>query len=183
MREISLHLLDILTNSVAAGATRISLDIYANNKDDSLILKVTDNGKGMSPDFLRSVTDPFTTTRTTRKVGLGIPLFKEACELCGGKVRIESKQNAGTTVYGNMRIRSIDRLPMGDLGDTFAALIGSYPDRDFVVRLQSDTAGISITSTADIRKRIGNLPITDTHILMFIRDYIREQQQRILGGI
>ena len=102
MRELSLNILDIVENSVRAGATLIKVSVIA--KDGFLTIEIADDGKGMSEEFLRSVTDPFTTTRTTRKVGMGIPLFKMAAETANGSFDIKSKLGAGTTVTAKFEI-------------------------------------------------------------------------------
>lgn len=118
MRELSLNILDIVENSVRAGATLIKVSVIA--KDGFLTIEIADDGKGMSEEFLRSVTDPFTTTRTTRKVGMGIPLFKMAAETANGSFDIKSKLGAGTTVTAKFEIDNVDRAPLGNLAETAA---------------------------------------------------------------
>lgn len=183
MRDISLHLLDILTNSISAGATLMLIRIQADNKSDLLMIRIEDNGIGMHPDFLKSVTDPFSTTRTTRKVGLGLPLFKEACEITGGVLAIESTPGVGTTVTATMGISSIDRIPLGNTGETLSGLISSYPDRDFVIVFSNDQGEEVGLDTMDLRERLGDVPLSQPDVYVFVRDYIQEQQQIILGGI
>ena len=183
MRDLSLHLLDILTNSISAGATRISVEICVSPEEDELRIRIDDNGKGMSPDFLKTVTDPFSTTRTTRKVGLGIPLFKEACELTGGSFQIDSEPGAGTSVTGKFVLSSIDRLPLGDIGETVSGLIASYPDRDFVILFSNKQGDKSVFDTYDIRERLQGVPLSEPDVYLFIKDYIKEQQEQILGGM
>jgi anti-sigma regulatory factor (Ser/Thr protein kinase) len=183
LRDLSLHLLDIITNSVAAGATRISVGISVPPEKDELEIRIDDNGKGMAPDFLKTVTDPFSTTRTTRKVGLGIPLFKEACELTGGSFEISSEQGVGTSVTAKFVLSSIDRIPLGDVGETISGLIGSYPDRDFVILFSNRQGDKTVFDTYDIRERLQGVPLSDPDVYLFIRDYLKEQQEQILGGI
>lgn len=183
MRDISLHLLDILTNSVSAGATCMLVRIQADQSNDLLIIRIEDNGIGMNPDFLKRVTDPFSTTRTTRKVGLGLSLFKEACEITGGVLAIESTPGAGTTVTATMGISSIDRIPLGNTGETLSGLISSFPDRDFTIVFSNDQGKEEGLDTKDLRERLGDVPLSQPDVYVFIRDYIHEQQQNILGGI
>ena len=108
MRELSLHILDLAQNSLTANATRLDILIRIDHEKDNLSITLADNGKGMAPDFLKSVTSPFTTTRTTRKVGLGIPMFKANAELTGGSFDIESEVGVGTRMTANFVLSSID---------------------------------------------------------------------------
>lgn len=183
MRDLSLHLLDIVMNSIRAQAHRISVTIESIEQQDQLIIKIGDDGKGMSPDFVSKVTDPFATTRTTRKVGMGIPLFKEACELAGGSLSIESERGVGTVLTARMKLSSIDRLPLGDMAETLAGLIRSYPDLDFVITFSSDKEGEDTLDTVDVRDKLGGLPLSSLDVYVFLRDYIGERQQQYLGGI
>lgn len=183
LRDLSLHLLDILTNSVTAGATRISVEVSVSLAEDELMIRIDDNGKGMSPEFLKTVTDPFSTTRTTRKVGLGIPLFKEACEWTGGSFEISSEQGVGTWITAKFVLSSIDRIPLGDIGETISGLIGSYPDRDFVILFSNRQGDNSVFDTYDIRERLQGVPLSDPDVYLFIKEYLKEQQEQILGGI
>jgi len=132
LRELSLHLMDIVQNSIAADARNIKIVIHENSKLDLLQMKVQDDGKGMGADLLAQVTDPFTTTRTTRKVGLGIPLLKEAAELSNGFMKIESQPGKGTNLFVQFQRSHIDRMPMGDLASTLQTLVVAYPDIHFL---------------------------------------------------
>jgi len=183
LRDISLHLLDILTNSVSAGASHMIIRISADQNNDLLTIRIEDDGKGMHPDFLKIVTDPFSTTRTTRKVGLGLPLFKEACEITGGGLVIESTLGVGTTVTATMGISSIDRIPLGNTGETLSGLISSFPDRDFAIVFSNEKGEEEGLDTMDLRERLGDVPLSQPDVYVFVRDYIEEQQQNILGGI
>ena len=118
MRELSLHILDLAQNSLTAGASRLDIIVEIDHKKDLVAITLSDDGKGMAPDFLKTVTSPFTTTRTTRKVGLGIPMFKENAELTGGTFSIESTVGVGTKMRAGFVLSSIDRPPLGDLAAT-----------------------------------------------------------------
>lgn len=127
MREISLHILDIAENSVAAGATVITIFVWENEVDNFLSVEITDNGKGMDAETVASVVDPFVTSRTTRKVGLGIPFLKAAAEACEGKLSIQSEPGRGTKVSVTFAYNHIDRMPLGDLPETFLSLLVCSP--------------------------------------------------------
>lgn len=122
MRDISLHLSDIICNSKSAGAANIEVSIIADYGMDLLTITIIDDGSGMDCDFTQKVLDPFVTTRTTRKVGLGLPLFKEACEISGGTLLISSSPGSGTTVIATLGISNIDRIPLGDIGEAYFIL-------------------------------------------------------------
>jgi len=183
MRDLSLHLLDMLTNSVSAGASRMVIRIMADQQNDLLTIRIEDNGKGMSPDFLKRVTNPFSTTRTTRKVGLGLSLFKEASDITGGNLKIESTVDMGTTVTATFGISSIDRIPLGNMGETISGLISSFPERDFVISFVNGRGEEGELDTVDLRERLGDVPLSEPDVYVFVRDYIQEQQQNIMGGI
>ena len=157
--------------------------INSDHQKDLLTIRIEDDGKGMSPEFLKRVTNPFSTTRTTRKVGLGLPLFKEACEITGGELAVESTLGVGTVVTATFGISSIDRIPLGNTGDTLSSLICSYPDRDFSIIFSNERGEEAGLDTADLRERLGDVPLSEPDVYVFVRDYILEQQQNILGGI
>lgn len=182
MRDLSLHLLDILTNSIAAEAQLIQINVYLDESDDLLSMTITDDGFGMDEAFLETVTDPFSTTRTTRKVGLGIPLLKELCELTGGSFSIESQKNMGTQVCARFVYSSIDRLPLGNMGESMAPIISSYPEREFVLMFSSDLRGQSVVDTREIKAQLGEVPLSHPDVYLFLSQYIFEQQMTIIGG-
>jgi signal transduction histidine kinase len=126
VREIALHLLDIAENSVAAQAKTVFIAVCEDLPADRLSASVKDNGKGMDAETLASVVDPFVTSRTTRKVGLGIPLLKAAAEACDGQLQIASQLGKGTTLEVEFRRSHIDRMPLGDLGSTILTLVVAY---------------------------------------------------------
>ena len=137
MRDISLHMLDLVQNSITAGASLIRIS-FVLNSEGWLTFCLADDGKGMSPDFVEAVTSPFTTTRTTRKVGLGIPMLAANCRLTGGDVTVTSRVGEGTTLTGTFNTQSIDCLPMGDLVGTMLSLIITNTEKpDFALEVQS----------------------------------------------
>ena len=133
MKELSLHILDIAENSVNAGATKIEISVNENLNKDVLIIKIKDNGKGMSAEKMKNIADPFITSRTTRKVGLGIPFLKAAAEACEGGLEIRSEIGFGTEVEVRFKHSHIDRMPLGDLKSTWLNLLVGYPMVNWVL--------------------------------------------------
>lgn len=184
MRELSLHILDILTNSTRAGASLVTLTIRMISKEDRLVISFEDNGCGMSEEFVARVTDPFATTRSTRKVGLGLPLLKELCELTGGSLEISSEVGVGTTVVATLVPSSIDCLPLGNVGESLATLVGSCEETcDFVVIFEHDVNGKAVIDTREIKEKLDGMSLQEPEIYLFLCDYYREQQESILGGL
>ncbi len=179
MREISLHILDIAQNSVKADASVVKITVDENISKDTLKVIIEDNGKGMSEEFLSSVTNPFTTERTTRKVGLGIPLIKMACENTGGSLKIESTLGKGTTLFATFIHSSIDRQPLGDVGGTILTLITSYGEIDFIYTHKFNENVFEI-DTREIKKILGPVPFTEPGVYTWLKEYIEEGEKEIL---
>ncbi|MEW5847101.1 MAG: ATP-binding protein [Bacteroidota bacterium] len=171
MKELSLHILDIVQNSVVANAKVIQVTLDINTTNDYIELAVSDNGKGMDKEFLQRVIDPFTTTRTTRKVGLGIPLLKQNAELTGGAFSIASTQGKGTVLKARFVRSHIDCLPLGDIGGTMALLMCSYPDIEFKIKVMVNSKEFSV-STAELRDALEGLPLNDPSVYPVIKEYI-----------
>jgi anti-sigma regulatory factor (Ser/Thr protein kinase) len=123
MNDLSLHILDISENSIEAGAKNIEIIITEDTENDLLTLEINDDGKGIKEEMMEKITDPYITSRKTRNIGLGIPLFKEAAENSGGKFSIDSKEGAGTRVKAEFRYSHIDRKPLGNMPETLIAII------------------------------------------------------------
>lgn len=173
MKELSLHILDIAKNSVKAGAKNIGISIE--DKNDVRTLTISDDGCGMSPEFVATVTDPFTTTRTTRKVGMGIPLLKLASEQAEGKFTIESSQgeNHGTVVKATFRISHFDCVPVGDYASTMATLIQGSPDIDFTFSYVKDSGKLEL-STKEMREVLGDVPLNTPEVLVWVMETLKE---------
>jgi anti-sigma regulatory factor (Ser/Thr protein kinase) len=168
VRELSLHILDVLENSVEAGATRIELTIEEELKEDILKITVRDNGRGMSAGFAQRVLDPFVTTRTTRHVGLGLPLFAAAAQRCNGDLTIQSQPGEGTTVTAIFQHSHIDRAPLGDIVTTLMAVILS--DRPVDVSYTHSVDGRRFAlDTADIRHELGNVPLSHPEVIDWLQ--------------
>lgn len=174
MPELSLNILDVTQNSVTAGATLIQISISADTAMDRLTIQISDNGCGMTEEQVRNVTDPFFTSRKTRKVGLGIPFFKMAAELTGGSFTIESQVGVGTTTTAIFGLSSIDRMPLGNMADTMSVLIGPNPDIDFVLTMEKDGAGF-VMDTRSFREVLGpEIPLSEPQVLQYVESFINE---------
>lgn len=138
LEDLSAHVLDIAENSVMANGTEIVIEILENKSKDTLIFSIKDNGKGMSEDFILKVTDPFTTTRTTRRVGMGLPFLKQSAELCDGGLDISSTPGKGTKTTATFRMSSIDRPPLGDVPATMMTLLMGSPEIHWIYRHKTD---------------------------------------------
>ena len=181
MQELSMNILDIAQNSVKADATRIEISVLEDPSADSMLVEIADNGCGMDAETVRRVTDPFYTTRTTRRVGLGLPFFKMAAELTNGDLRVESQPGQGTRVTARFGLTHIDRAPLGDMAQTMCALIGCNPELDFsythAVGNESYTA-----DTAEFRQVLEGVPLSEPEVLAFLAEYIKEHDQNLYGG-
>lgn len=173
MKELSLHILDIAKNSVKAGAEKIEITVNEDIKRDKLIITIADNGCGMNEELLKSVRDPFTTTRTTRSVGLGIPLFEAAAEQSGGSFVIESAVGKGTVITAEFVYSSIDRAPLGDISGTVVILISGSPEIRFIYNHLKNGEKFTF-DTEEIKKQLGGVSITEPEILSWIGEYIEE---------
>ncbi|MDL2273224.1 ATP-binding protein [Oscillospiraceae bacterium OttesenSCG-928-G22] len=178
MKELSLHVLDIAGNSVSANATDIRICLESSEEADKLRLEIADNGRGMEPDFLRRVIDPFTTTRTTRKVGMGIPLFKMAAEMAGGSFTIDSTPGVGTTVCAVFQRSHVDLPPIGDMAGTIATLIQGAPDINFSYRYKTDRGEFTL-DTAELRETLEGVPLSEPEVLTWITEYIVENEAEL----
>ena len=174
MKELSLNILDITENSVKAGATLTEISITESG--NKLTISIKDDGCGMSEDIVRSVVDPFYTTRTTRKVGMGIPLFKMAAEQTGGKLEIISKtgEDHGTTVTAYFYKDHLDFTPLGDVISTVTTLIQGHPDTDFLFTHLIDDKEIRL-DTRELRAVLEGVPLNTYDVLEWIRGYLEEQ--------
>ena len=177
MKELSLNILDVAKNSVTAGASNIRITL---KKDEEgwLLLTICDNGCGMSEETLRNVTDPFYTTRTTRKVGLGLPLLKLAAEQTGGYLKLTSSQtpgSSGTTLEAKFDTGSIDCMPVGDIVSTICILIAGSPEIDFDFSDISPERTVTL-KTCELREVLGNdISLSEPEVQLWIKEYLEEQ--------
>ena len=173
MQDLAAHIMDIAQNSVRAGARRVEIAVVARAEEDTLTVRVTDDGKGMSAETLARVTDPFFTSRTTRRVGLGIPLLKQNAERTGGRFSIRSREGAGTTVEAVFGLRDWDRPPLGDAGGTVALLASANPGMEVVFRMEGP-GGRYVFDTREIREVLGDVPLNDPEVTRALVEMARE---------
>jgi anti-sigma regulatory factor (Ser/Thr protein kinase) len=195
MRELSLHILDILQNSVEAGATLVELTIDEDLAADRLTITIEDNGRGIPPEKLPALFDPFYTTRSTRHVGLGLPLLKAAAERCNGDVTVASEVGAGTTLTAAFQHSHLDRAPLGDLtGTLLTFVLGGACDLRYVHRVREAEEGTAAEwesgrrggagedrdlrefgfDTAEIKAELGEVPLTHPDVREWLRMFIAE---------
>ncbi|MBQ4051993.1 MAG: ATP-binding protein [Oscillospiraceae bacterium] len=173
MQELSLNVLDIAQNSIRAGADLITIRVEERTADHFMEISVSDNGCGMSEEQVARVKDPFFTTRTTRKVGLGVPLFRMSAESTGGSFDIESKLGVGTTTTARYFTDHLDMLPLGDMTATMTSLISVNPDLDFIYVRSVDDQSFTL-DTRELRAVLEGVPLNTPDVLIFIRDMIDE---------
>lgn len=176
MRELSLNILDIAQNSITANASLITVEITENTVEHTLLIGIYDNGKGMSEEQVKSVIDPFFTTRTTRKVGMGIPLFKMAAEQTGGGLEIKSELGVGTEIRATFKTDSVDFTPLGDVASTIQMLITMNTDRDFVYKHKVDDKEF-VCDTRELKAILGDVPLDTYEVSQWILEFIKENTE------
>ncbi len=181
MTELSLNILDVAENSIRARATLIEIEVSADMTTDLLLIVIRDNGCGMTKEEVEAVIDPFFTTRTTRKVGLGVPFFKLAAESTGGKFLITSKKGEGTVVSATFILSHIDRMPLGDMAATIHTLIVYHPMIDFIYRYTFSEKSFTL-DTREFREILGELPLDSPDVSAYILSYLKENGQETDGG-
>jgi len=180
MQDLSLHILDILENSARAGARHISLEVTADLTRNRLTIRVEDDGSGMDEETLHMAESPFYTSKAerTKKVGLGIPLFKQSAEHCDGGMTITSQPGKGTVVQATFAYDHIDRMPMGHLADTvFSAVLGhpAIDHRVLLTRIGFGGKQVFRFDTAEIREELGDeVPLTYPDVVEFIGQTLQE---------
>ncbi len=181
-----MNVMDIAQNSISARATLITLRVEEDVREDVLSITVEDNGCGMTPQQVQHVIDPFYTTRTTRSVGLGVPLFKMEAEMTGGDFTIRSQVGEGTALTARFKPSSVDMIPLGDINGTLQLLITCNPDLDFLYtrsyRGETGEKREFSLSTRELREVLGEeVPLDSPDVALWIRDYLKEQTQELLG--
>ncbi|OUQ21289.1 ATP-binding protein [Lachnoclostridium sp. An14] len=181
MTEISLNILDVAENSTRAGASLVTITVSADTAADRLTVIIDDDGCGMTEEQVAHVTDPFFTTRTTRKVGLGVPFFKYAAESTGGSFTIQSQPGVGTTVTAVFVLSHIDRMPLGDISSTIHTLVVYHPDTDFRYIYEYDGKSFTL-DTREFREILGDVPFDTPEISSYIMEYLTENKLETDGG-
>ncbi len=178
MRELSLHIMDIVENSVAAGATQIRIALVEDSTKNLLRIAIKDNGRGIPEDRLDQVFDPFYTTKTMRRVGLGLSLFREASRRCDGDFTLRSQEGEGTEVSASFRLDHIDLAPLGDMASSMTSLIMGNPEMDFSYTHERDGRWFQI-DTREIKEGLEDVPITHPVVIKTIGESIRESLKEI----
>ena len=181
MRELALNVMDVAQNSISAGASLITLTVEEDLAADRLTITLEDNGCGMTEEQVSQVTDPFFTTRTTRRVGLGVPFFKYAAESTGGTFAIRSAPGKGTTVTAVFVLSHIDRMPLGDISGVIHDLIVYHPDTDFCYTYEYDGKSFTL-DTREFREILGDIPLNSPKVSSYISDYLTENKLETDGG-
>ena len=174
--------MDIAQNSIVAGADNISLILEIIENPRKLVCEISDNGRGMDAEFLKSVTDPFKTTRTTRNVGLGIPLLKLSAEMAEGSLTIKSVPLKGTVLKAEFLVGHIDRIPIGDISGTITMLIMAHPEITWKIQFSSLKCVFEL-NTDEIKNQLGEVPISNIDVLEWIQNTVNEGIKAVFGGV
>jgi len=182
MRELSLHILDALQNSVEAGASRIKLTIEEDMTADRLTIIINDNGRGMDTETVKKAVDPFYTTRTTRHVGLGLPLFAAAAQQCNGNLTLESELGKGTSLKIIFQHSHIDRAPVGDICGSLLTLLlaKSHVDLHYVHRVNGRQFEFD---TTDIRAKLSDVPLSHPAVRDWLYEFIAQGEREIAAQV
>ncbi|MCI9543493.1 ATP-binding protein [Acutalibacter muris] len=187
MRELSLNVMDIAQNSISAGASLITITVEEDAELDELSISIGDNGRGMTPEQVEHVTDPFFTTRTTRSVGLGVPLFKMEAEMTGGRFSIESTLGVGTTTTAVFKPSSVDMIPLGDINGTVSMLVMMNPDLDFLYTrsykpMEGERREFAL-DTRELRTVLGeDVPLNLPDVTGWVNEFLSENTDELLNG-
>lgn len=174
-----MHVLDIVQNSIKASATLVTV-AFTVDENRVLTFSVRDDGCGMTPEFLARVTDPFTTTRTTRRVGLGIPMLKQSAEMAGGTFGIESEVGKGTCIHASFDLTNIDCIPMGDICDSLITLIVLNPETPDFVFQASAPGREALFDTRQVREALGGVSLAEPEVAAWMKESIDEGFKPIL---
>ncbi len=179
MQELSMNILDIAQNSISAGATEVDISLRQSTARRLQTLEICDNGRGMDEEAVKNVTDPFFTSRTTRRVGLGVPFLKMAAEMADGAFAIESEPGKGTNVTATFALGHIDLMPLGDIGETMSILAAANPDIDFSFTCEKDGEVFAFT-TQEIKKTLDGVSLSKPAVAVFLKEYIGEHVAEVL---
>lgn len=182
MTEISLNILDIAENSIRAEALLVEINVEIDTAGDVLRVIVKDDGRGMSKEQIENVEDPFFTTRTTRKVGLGVPFFKMAALASDGSFNIESEIGKGTCVKAEFKLSHIDRMPLGDINSTVYTLVAFNQQTDFVFTYAYDEKSFKL-DTREFKRILGDVPLNTPDVLKYLKEYLEENKSEVDGGL
>lgn len=178
LEDLSMGIWELVNNSIAAGARRIEIQLITDTRSDCLTLSVKDDGCGMSRELAEHVLDPFTTTRTTRSVGLGTSLLEETCTQCGGTMQVISAPGKGTRIICTFVRSSIDLPPLGNAGEVMMAAVQADCTIRFHLTVARDQKQF-VFDSKEIADQLGEVPLNDPAVLLWIRDYINQEVQNI----
>lgn len=184
MRDLCMHIVDLAQNSVDAGSTKVCLTLEENLPSNILQLTIEDNGRGIAPEILANLTNPFTTTRTTRKVGLGTSLMDMVCQQAGGKLTITSEVGIGTKLVAVMQHDHLDRPPIGDLVSTVKLMVLMYNDKlDLVFKYVFNNKEFCF-STAELKEALGNgINLSEPEIVHWLEEFLKENIKDLKGAL
>lgn len=167
MNDLSLHIIDIIQNSLSAGASLIKLTVGQKSSENLLFIEIEDNGKGMTEQQVNSLDNPFFTSRTTRRVGMGIPLFRDSARQSGGSLVVTSQLGKGTKVTATFELNNIDCPPLGDVANTLILMVSANPNIDFLFRYIFEESEY-IFDTVEIKEILEDLPINDPSVIRML---------------
>ncbi len=179
--ELSLNILDIAENSTRAQASLVEIKVNVSKIEDRITIEIIDNGSGMTEEQVTKVVDPFYTSRTTRKVGLGIPFFKLAAESTGGNLIIKSQIGKGTEIIATFGLSHIDRMPMGDITSTIHNLIVYHPETDFIYEYTYEEQSFTL-DTREFREILGDVSFAEPEISDYIKEYLITNKMEVDKG-
>ena len=182
MRELADNILDIAQNSISARASLVEIDITVDHSRNDVSLRFADDGCGMSAEMAQAVCDPFTTTRKTRKVGLGLPLLKMTAQATGGDFAIESEIGKGTTVTVSFGLSHIDRPPMGDVPGSLFTLVLMNPQTDFLFIYDYDGKNFTF-DTRMVKEAVAPIPLDTPEISAWVKDCLYQEITELHGGL
>jgi hypothetical protein len=175
---MSLHIMDVAENGIGAGASLIEIAVAEDGKANRLTIRIKDNGRGIPAELLDKVMDPFYTTRTTRRVGLGLSLFREASRRCEGEFEIKSREGEGTEVSATFRLDHIDLAPLGDMVGSLTSLIAGNPQVDFIYTHEADGKVFSL-DTREVKQELDGVEITHPRVIKFLGELVRDSLEEI----
>ena len=173
MNDLSLHIIDILQNSISAGATLVTLTVEEDTVADMMRITIEDNGRGMTPEQVAKLSDPFFTSRTTRRVGMGIPLFRQTAEQSGGGLTVGSEPGRGTKVTATFGWSNIDRPPLGNLANSFILTVTANPEIDFVLDYVYNGREYRF-DTVEVKEALDGLSLGNPQVVMMLDEMVRE---------
>lgn len=173
MKDLSLHILDLVENAIAAKASKVEIVIHEDPREDRLVIEIKDDGMGMDQEMSQKATDPFFTTRSSRRVGLGLSLMAQAAQQAGGRLQIESELEKGTKVVATFQYQHIDRKPLGDVIETMTTLFLGNPELEISYIHQKDGQSYELSSQM-LKERFKNQSLTHPEVIQWLKKHLRE---------